>query len=421
MARTERYDLLKEALQPTVGQQQKITYDREVRGLGVRITRAGARSWIFAYSTKTGLARRMTIGAVDAWPIALAREEARRLRRLVDVGEDPLAERNERREALSVEALIKRWRDEAAPKLRPVSVVEDEGMIRQWVMPALGDKKIAEVKRADIEALHRKITKAGTPARANRVVSLVSRLFNLAVRWELRVDNPAGRIERNLEEKRYRFLDAAEMGRLLAALPAMHNQQSADIIRLLLLTGARRGEVLGMRWDQLDLANSTWTKPAAATKQKRLHHVPLSGVAQQILIGIKTAAEAKATKFNRPISAWVFPAAPQRRLPDRRRADLPITDIKTAWHGLCRRAGLDNLHLHDLRHAFATYLASSGANLPLIGQLLGHTQAATTQRYSHLLLDPQREATERVAAWITGIETGQSGEVVTLRRPRGGK
>jgi integrase len=159
----------------------------------------------------------------------------------------------------------------------------------------------------------------------------------------MRNDDPARVIERNAEEKRYRFLDAEEMGRLLAALPVMHNQQTADIIRLLLLTGVRRSEVFQTRWDQ----------------------------------------------HNRPMSAWVFPAAPQRRRPDRRRADLPISDIKTAWQHLCRMAQLTNLHLHDLRHAFAAYLAFSGSNLPLTGQLLGHTQAAATQRYSHLLLDPQ--------------------------------
>lgn len=417
MAKVERYDPLKEALPPTGSSNQRITYDREQKGLGVRITKGGSRSWVLAYTTKTGLGRRMTIGDVADWPTPLAREEARRLRRLVDQGEDPLDEREQDREAPTVTTLIKRWREDMAPKKRPRSAQEDEGLIRQWIEPELGAKKVADVKHVDIEALHRKITKTGTPVRANRTVTLLSRLFNLAVRWQIRAENPVTGTERNTEEKRYRYLEAEEMGRLLAALPTMRNQQAADVVRLLLLTGARRSEVFNMRWDQLDLVAGRWTKPPAATKQKQMHRVPLSDVTRQILIDIKTAAEAKAERIGRSMSQWVFPAAPQRRR-DRRREDLPISDIKTSWQTLLRAAEIEDLHLHDLRHAYASYLVSSGSNLPLVGQLLGHTQPSTTQRYAHVLEDPQRQATERVAAWLTSIETGQSADVMPLRRPR---
>jgi hypothetical protein len=113
----------------------------------------------------------MPIGIVADWPLLLAREEARRLRRLVDQGEDPLAARNEHREAPTVTMLIERWREEAAPKKRRGSIVEDDGLIREWIDPEFGDKKVIDVKRAHIEALHWKITKAGTPIRANRTVA----------------------------------------------------------------------------------------------------------------------------------------------------------------------------------------------------------------------------------------------------------
>lgn len=409
MPKTAKFNPLDPALAPAEGRQQRITKDPEQPGLGVRVTGAGARAWVLAYSTRAGIERRMTIGAVADWPVPLAREEARRLRRLVDLGEDPLASREADRAAPSVTALVERWRQDIAPRKRPRSLEEDEGLIRQWVIPELGERKVAEVRRADIEKLHQKIT-AHTPIRANRTVALLSRLFNLAVRWEMRADNPATQIERNPEIARHRYLDGAEMGRLLAALPTMRSQQAADVIRLLLLTGARRGEIFRMEWDQLDLEKGTWTKPHSLTKQKRMHRVPLSGPARQILIDIKSAAEASAERYARPLARWVFPAHGRR--------DQPIVDVKTSWAWLCRTAQLSDLHLHDLRHAYATFLASSGSNLPLIGQLLGHTQASTTQRYAHLLDDPQREATERVAALIGAIETGKTGEVLPLRRPR---
>jgi integrase len=408
---------------PSAGRSQIIHYDTEVKGFGVRVTKAGARSFVLNYRTRTGLEHRLTIGAVKDWPVKLAREEARRLRRLIDQGGDPLAEREARRVAPSVAGLVERWRADAAPKKRPRSQQEDEGLIRQWILPELGARKVADIKRADIQKLHTKITKAGAAVRANRVLALASRLFNLAIGWEMRRpdnDNPASMIARNPETARYRYLEAGDMGRLLAALPAMRNQQAADVIRVLLLTGARRGEVLAMRWDQLDLLGGHWTKPAAATKQKRLHRVPLSGPARPMLADINSEAAAKAERAGRPMSEWVFPAPPARgpKIADRRRGDRPISDLKTSWQTVLRAAQITDLHVHDLRHCYASYLASSGSNLPLIGQLLGHTQAATTQRYAHLLDDPQRAATERVAGILSAIETGKEGEVVPLRRPR---
>ena len=201
---------------------------------------------------------------------------------------------------------------------------------------------------------------------------------------------------------------------MLPALAEHSNQQAADIIRLLLLTGARRAEVLNMEWAQLDLSpdGGTWTKPAAMTKQREMHHVPLNGPALRLLRTIRSEAEAQALRRGREVSRWVFSG--------KGGADQPVGDVKHSWAMLCRKAGITDLHLHDLRHSYATLLASyASSNLPIIGALLGHTQANTTQRYAHLLTDPLREATERVGALITSIETGKTGEILPLRRPRG--
>ena len=400
----------KQAAGPADGKDQIIHHDSEVPGLGLRVTKNGGRSWILNYRSR-GLGRRMTIGDIADWPVTLVREEAKRLNRLVDQGTDPLADRETLRTAPTVAGLVERWREKAAPKKGERSRAEDEGLIRQWILPQLGKLLVADVRRSDVEKVHDKITKSGAPVRANRALALLSRLFNLAITWEMRADNPAQRIERNREVRRQRHLSINELARLLPALAEHKNQQATDIIRLLLLSGARRAEVLNMEWAQLDLSQDggTWTKPASMTKQRALHHVPLNGPALQVLRAIRAEAEALALRRGREVSRWVFPA--------KGHVDQPVGDVKHSWASVCRKAGIADLHLHDLRHSYASLLASyTSSNLPIIGALLGHTQASTTQRYAHLLTDPLREATERVGAVISSVETGKTGEIVALRR-----
>ena len=319
-----------------------------------------------------------------------------------------MGERHELRTAPTVADLVARWRAEAAPKKRARSLVDDESMIAQHILPAIGRMKIADVRHADIDNLHRKITATGAKVRANRIIALLSRMFGLAVVWEIRSDNPVKGIERNPETARHRYLEGDELERLLAAIAAHPNRQGAHVIELLLLTGARRSEVLTMRWEQLDLGDGIWTKPASATKQARLHRIPLSVPARQVLVEIKQAAEEKAAKHHRDPSPWVFPA---------RYGGGSLTDVKHVWIAICRAARITDLHLHDLRDAYATLLASAGLSLPIIGRLLGHSQAATTNRYSHLQLDPLRAATDRVGAIVSAAKTGHQGDVRPLRSP----
>jgi integrase len=200
-----------------------------------------------------GVERRFTIGSYPDWKVSTARKEATRLKRLVDQGFDPMGERHEDRAAPTMSDLCDRYLTDHAPRKRETSQREDAALIRRWIKPELGTKKVADIRHADVDALHRKITGHGTPTRANRTMSLISKMFSLAVRWEMRDDNPAKGIERNSEERRNRHLDGDELRRLTEALAAYPIQSTANAIRLLLLTGARRGEVLAARWDQFDL------------------------------------------------------------------------------------------------------------------------------------------------------------------------
>jgi integrase len=393
------------------------------KGFGLRVTRAGAKAYVFSYTTKGGIGRRKTIGDVADWPLPAARKEIKRLRRIVDQGGDPMGDLHELRAAPTVKDLIEKWREEAAPKLRPRTRTEAENLIRLYVLPALGKCKVADDLHDKIEQLHRKITEHGAPGRsnrktakrgapisANRTVSLLSKLFSLAKGWKMRTgDNPAAGIDRNQEVARERFLEGSELIRLVDALRSSGDSQSAHAVMLLLLTGARRGEVLGMQWDQISFEREVWTKPASTTKQKKSHAVPLTAPVMQILSTIREVAEAGPSVYCPDTCPWVFPS---------RQGNRPVGDIKHAWTTLRKAAEIEGLRVHDLRHAFGTYLASSGLALPIIGRLLGHSQTATTNRYVHAELDPMRAAADKVAARITAAQGGEQAEVVPLT-PKG--
>jgi integrase len=238
-----------------------------------------------------------------------------------------------------------------------------------------------DLRFADIDALHRKVT---GPYQANRVVAVLSKMLNLAVKWEWCGGNPCKSLERHHEEKRERYLTAEELDRLGKALAACPDQQGCDIIRLLLLTGARSGELRSMRWGDVDLTFGTWTKPASATKQNRLHRVPLGAAARELLERLRRGANNTQFVFSCPSNAAGYRAG-----------------VKYTWARLCKTANIENCRIHDLRHTYASVLVSSGHSLPIIGRLLGHTQAATTHRYSHLADDPLRSATEKAGTIIT--------------------
>ena len=277
----------------------KITYDggdpnKRVSGFGVRVTTAGQRAFILNYWIR-GLERRCTIGRFPDWNTSDARAKAKELKREIDQGGDPLLEERKEREAPTMRDLIERWHAVKAPKKTSErSRREDESLIRQWIDPELGNRKVAELRASHIDRLHHKITAHGTPVRANRTIALVKHLFNLAIRWELRADNPAAGIEWNHEEPVGRYLEGDELDRLVAALAADRNQTAADAIRLMVLTGARSGEVFKAVWPQFDLEAGVWTKPSSHTKRKRSHRVPLSAAATQLLLGMKEQAAARA-------------------------------------------------------------------------------------------------------------------------------
>ena len=374
---------------PVPAKGNRITYCATVPNFGVRVTAAGARSFILNYRVRgSGRQRRYTIGDATDWSTGAARQEAQRLKKIIDQGGDPLGDIEAEREAPTVSDLIDRFTEEhvATNRLRPSTAKAYKQLLQKHIRPFFGvHKKVADVQFEDIDKLHRKLTQAGVPYVANRVVQTLSKMFNLAIRWRLREDNPAKGVQRNYEAKRKRYLSGDELPRLIAALAAHPDQQMARVFRVLLLCGCRRGEAEGMKWADLDLTTGTWNKPASGTKQKADHVTPLSAPARQLLTTIAASQEAKGT--------WVFPSTLSKVG--------HVIRLERAWRGLLKEADITGLRIHDLRHSFASQLVSSGASLPLIGALLGHSNPRTTSRYAHMFDDPMRKAVDAIGSVIT--------------------
>jgi integrase len=309
--------------------------------------------------------------------VVAARAEASDLKRRIDRGDDPLGELESNRDAKTVADLAKRFEAEHLQKKRASTQTTYRAIIANDILPTLKTVKVADVTFEDVDALHTKITARGAPYRANRVLAVLSKMFALAIRWKWRSDNPVRGVERNQEQKRRRYLRPHELMRLVAVLASHRDQQAADIIHLLLLTGARSGEVRTARWVDIDLEQGVWTKPGATTKQKTEHRIPLSSPARELLLARRKRASDG--------SGYVFPG---------RSGEGCRGDINHAWSRICVAAEITDARIHDLRHTFASVLASEGMSLPVIGELLGHTQPVTTARYAHLFDDRLRAATE---------------------------
>lgn len=399
-------ELVRSLTPPEAG--NKITYDEVVRGFGVRITKAGTRAFVLNYRV-AGRERRIKIGRYPDWSVEKARKQAKSYKQDVDRDVDPLGKRQADRAAPTIGDLCDRYITDHLPDKRASSARDDKAMIKNIIRPKLGAEKVAAIDNDQISKLHRGLS--DTPYRANRVLALLSKMFALSIKWKMRADNPARDIKKFPEQRRERFLSSTEIKALVVALDDYSDQSASNIIRLLLLTGARSGEVRGASWSQFDLDKGVWVKPAATTKQNKLHRVPLSTGAITLLKSIHGSAprddDAKLK------SAFLFPGPISGQ---------PIGEIKNEWQEIATKAGIwapgdANKHcrMHDLRHTYASLLVSAGLSLPIIGQLLGHTQVATTARYTHLFDDPLRKATNIVSDLLTGKPSADVHELSEAR------
>src|SRR6266568_324480 len=395
-----------------------------VKGFGVRRQRRYP-TYVLKFRFK-GRQRFVSIGRHGSpWTPVTARREAKRLLGLVADGIDPAAERDAAKEQPTVATFADRYLAEfAVPRKKPRTVEEDRRLFRLHLLPLLGPKRLGDVTRADIAKLHS--ARAKHSSNANRCLALLSHLFAVAMKWgavPATFVNPTRGIEKFAERKRERLLSAVELAQLGQALeraergwtdpegrafsdkdrPARKTPEDWRAIacyRLLLFTGARLSEILTLRWDWIDWERGVARLPDSKTGAKNLH---LSPPALALLRGLARV----------PDNPHV--------LPGDRQGAAAFVGIQKPWQRIRVLAGLPNLRIHDLRHAFASLAVANNETIYLVGAVLGHRQVTTTERYSHLSDDPVKavanRTSERIAAMLSGAPVGA---IVPLSKPRPG-
>ena len=354
-------------------------WDRELAGFGVRVHATGRKTYVVQSRGPSG-PKRVTLGRHGELAVDEARKRAARLIDRIKRGEDFSAAAPEAEP--TVAGLAERFmRTHVEKHLKPASVAAYRTVLDKHILPALGGMGLDDVGGAEVTALHHGLR--DTPVLANRSVHLLSRMFTLAEAWELVPPgrNPCSAVRRYRTRKRERFLAPEEYRRLSRALKQAEGEiwpPAVAAIRLLALTGCRRGEILNLGWDDVDhTAGDLRLRDAKAGPRM----VPLTSPVLRILDAIPRLPE----------NAWVI--AGQR--PGKR-----LTGLHHYWRPIRERAGLADVRLHDLRHSYASRALALGESLYTIGKLLGHTSVATSARYAHLMRDAEREAAVRVGGSI---------------------
>ena len=382
------------------GPKTRIEWDRDVKGFGVRITPAGAKAFVLNYRVG-GKERRATLARVGEISLREARERAgREMAAIRDGAADPLARREKRRAAPTVAEGVERFFAEFAPervalgRLSPRTVAEYRTQARAYVLPALGERKVAEVSRRHVELMVANIA----PSMRNRVLAFVSRLFTLFERWEWRVQqtNPARGIERAREEPRDRVLAQTEMQALAGALNGLEVRHPAPVaaIRTAALTGLRIGEILNMQWAHIDSETGRLVMPQTKTG-RRVHD--LSAPALEVLAAVPRVS-----------ASWCFSTGGK--------AAITYKHARAVFAEAAAAAGLEDVRLHDLRRSFMTRAAAAGIGVHVLRDLLGHKTAAMADRYVRSVGSPVRDARQQIGAAVAAeMAGGEPAEVVPLR------
>lgn len=368
--------LTKRFVESIIPDPKKITkyWDEELRRFGVIVMPSGRRTYCIEYRNEDRIQKRIKIGIHGQ----ITAEEARNLAKVklgqVAHGEDIAEQTKKIRNLPTFNELASDYLKTHGQKKREKSLNEDQRLLKSHILPVLGSLKVTNITRRQIEEIHLKMS--DSPYQANRIIALLSKIFSIAVSWGVCDENPVKGIQKYQEEKRDRWLNEEELERFWEILDKYPRSLTVCVFKFLLLTGARKGEALSATWEQFNLEKGVWTKPSHLTKQKKTEHLPLSELTLALLRHVKALSGD---------SVYVFPG----RVPGQ-----PIKELKAIWKSLLKEAKIENVRIHDLRHTHASHLVSSGLSLSIVGKLLGHTQASTTQRYAHLADAPLRQAAE---------------------------
>jgi len=370
-----------------------VLWDDEIPGFGLRVTPDGVKSFVLKYRA-AGRQRFITLGRYGtSLTLDKARKKARsKLGSVVD-GSDPLKERQEKKRKTESAVSVRRFCEiylERHAKPHKKTWEEDERRIEKHIKPDLGGLRLEDVTRDRVAQLYQRIG-SKHPYEANRVLALVSVMFNLAEDWGYLPEgtpNPAKLRKRNRfsEKRRDRPVTSEELPRLLEAIRKEPDIYVRSALLLYLLTGLRKREVLWAKWEDLDKARGTLRLPDTKAGQPR--HVALSEAAQEIFRNIPRQVG----------NPYIFPSPVKPRE--------PRFDVRKRWLRVRREAGCEGLTIHDLRHSVATWVSETGHAVQVIQAALGHQNISTTMRYLHGSGDGPRAALDAVGEKLREFMNG---------------
>jgi integrase len=373
---------------PTPQKGEVKIWDSELKGFGFRVRASGHRCWFIQYRNESGRTRRYALGNYGTLTPEEARQEAKQKLAAAAKGEDPTEDRKQKRQAETVAEFAVLYMERHA-KVGKKSWQADERRLRRYILPDFGQRPLAEVTRTDVAKLYQRI-RAEHPHEANRVLSLLSVFFNIAVAWgELPEGHPnpakMPKSSRFEEAPRDRPITSDELPRLLEAIAEEADPHVRSAFLLYFITGLRKREILQAQWANVDLARQTLRLPETKTGKPR--HVPLSSEAVEIIRSIPPMIG----------SPYVFPSPVK--------PTAPRNDIFKPWTRIRKKAGCLDLRIHDLRHSVATWLTASGHSAQLIQAALGHTSIRTTMGYinRHAATGPARNALDGLGGKILSM------------------
>ena len=405
--------------------QRLVVHDSKVAGLQLRVTARGVKTFSLFRRMKSGKPERVTLGRYPTMTIETARKRAATINNVIEGGANPAEAKRALKAQKTFAVLFEEYLGRHA-KPRKRTWREDQAKYELHIAKALGAKKLSAIGRSEIAAVHSAVTKEGHPITANRVLALISSVYGWALSAGLWEANPAKGIRKNAERARDRFLQPAEVPRFYRALAAEPNTTLRDYFLISLLTGARRANVLAMRWNEIDLDRGEWRIPRTKNNDPQL--VPLTPEAVEILRAREPSGDGgsvyvfpssgKLGHLVEPKMGWkrILDRDELAQLTDRLKAAgkvLPQVDEESLGDTLDRARSaakkakikieglrMADLRIHDLRRTLGSWQARTGASLSIIGKSLNHKSVQTTAIYSRLDVDPVRESVERATSAI---------------------
>ncbi len=376
-----------------VGERETVHWDSKLQGFGVRVYPSGSK--VYLVQTRAGgRSRRLTVGRHGLMTADRARTKAARIIADLKAGREPAPDGGAAPADAGptvAEVAERCMTEHVKVRCKPTTVRHCRHVLDRHLLPALGPVRLGEIGRERVAALHYSLHE--TPAMANRVLDMLSRLFRMAELWGITSEggNPCRFVRKYREKSRERFLSDEEFRRLGRTLDAVEAEgrvhpSAVAAFRLLMLTGCRRNEVLTLRWADVDLEAGEIRLRDAKTGARS---VAFSPAARRVLAGIPRL----------PDNPWVISGA---------RPGARLSNLNNAWLAVRVRADLKDVRIHDLRHSFASRALALGESLPMIGRMLGHRKVQTTARYAHLARDSVKASAARVAESLRADLAGET-------------